>query len=111
MGFNDNLARVNNTALARFANCTVTPLLHGTPAGSFRAIFDDSVEVINTYETEQIMFKPGMTALSTDITEISAAGTFDILRDGDSETKRYAFDGKPRPDGAGLTRVFLAVKK
>lgn len=97
--------------LAAFANASVTALLHGVEVHTFRAIVDDNVEVFSNFEEQQTMFKPELTALSSDITAIAGVQSFDILRDAETEVKRYAFDGKPTPDGAGLTRVFLAVKK
>ena len=111
MGFNSRIATANTTALTTFANCAVIALLHDVETVTFRAIFDDSVEVASAYQEDQVIFKPAMTALSTDIAAISGAQTFEILRDGETESKVYAFDGKPRPDGSGLTLVLLAVKR
>lgn len=111
MSFNSRIATANTTALGLFANATVTALLHEVATTTFRAIYDDSVEVVSPYQEDQVIFKPAMTALSTDIAAIAGAQTFEILRDGETESKIYAFDGKPRPDGSGLTLVLLAVKR
>ena len=111
MAWNDAQRRADANLLASFANCTVTVQLGGVGVSSFRAIFDDSVEVVSPYQIDQTSFKPQMTALSTDISAISGSTSFDILRDNETESKIYSFDGKPRPDGSGLTLVYLAVKK
>lgn len=111
MEFNSRIATANTTALTSFANCAVTALLHDVETVTFRAIFDDSVEVVSPYEENQVTFKSAITALSTDIAAIAGAQTFEILRDGETESKVYTFDGKPRPDGSGLTLVLLAVKR
>jgi len=111
MGFDDITAADAAIFISEFANCTVTGQLAGVGVRTFRAIFDDSASVASPYEMDQTEFKPQMTALSADISAIAGAQTFDITRDGETEGKRYCFDGKPRPDGAGLTVVFLAVNK
>lgn len=93
------------------ANCTVSALLYEVETVSFRAIFRDNVEVSSGYELEQIILKPQLMATSANIAALAGAQTFNILRDGETETKRYAFDGKPQPAHSGLVRVLLAVKK
>lgn len=111
MGFDAQIQRTATRAVERFANCTVTAQLGGVGVSSFRAIFDDNVEVVSPYQIDQVSFKPQIAALSADIAAISGSTTFDIKRDSETESKVYSFDGKPRPDGSGLTLVYLAVKK
>jgi len=111
MGFNDLISRSNGKTLATFANCTVTGQLAGVGVRTFRAILDINQEVASEYEMNQYAPQPQLTALSADIGAIAGVQTFDVTRDGESEGKRYSFNGKPRPDGAGLTVVLLAEKK
>ena len=92
--------------IQEFANCTVTPRLVGVAVKEpFPGIFDESAAPVQAYEAERVMFKPLVTVSSTDFNGIDSKHTLEI------RGKEYTFDGKPRPDGAGLTVVTLAVKK
>jgi hypothetical protein len=101
----------NQLFIDEFANATVTVTLTGVAVQTFRAIFDESVEVISPYQSERANFKPQLAALTSNIAVIDSSMVFEVLKDGESETRRCSFDGKPRPDGSGLSMVFLAGKK
>ena len=98
-------------SLATFANCAVTAQQEPEGLLEFRGVFDDQVETVSPYELDRVELKPQLTALSSNILLLARVSVFEILRDGEAEAKRYSFDGKPRPDGSGLTLAILAAKK
>lgn len=92
-------------AIQELANCTVYAKLEGVVVADFPGIFDEAAEAISPYESERLIIKPAVTAASSDMAGITSAHVLQI-RD-----VEYKFDGKPRPDGHGLTVVYLGVKK
>jgi hypothetical protein len=97
--------------MAEAANCTVTARLAGVAVATFRGIFDEKAEPVQPYESERLMLRPVVTVLTGDLAGIDSSHALEITRDGGLQGQSYTFDGKPSPDGEGLTLVALAVKK
>ena len=100
----------HQTMMDMFANCDVSVKLSEVQVLSFRAIFDISSDSAAAFQSDLVVFKPSLTGISSDVAQISSAHVMDIARDGLPGSKQYKFDGKPRPDGAGLTVVHLGEK-
>jgi hypothetical protein len=93
-----------------FANCDVSITLSGALVKSIHGIFDQSNEVVSPFESDRIIVKPLLTVLDKDFTDVTSANVLTITRDGATSGKDYKLDGKPRPDGAGMTIIHLAEK-
>jgi hypothetical protein len=109
MGFNDLTTTNAPRTLARFANADVSVTLAGVGVRTFRAIFDQVNEPVSI-EMQQTNTKPSITCLSADMAGVTGSHVLDITRDADGVSRQYKFDGKPRPDGAGFTLVYLGRK-
>lgn len=105
MGFNALINKCNQVAVTKFTNVTATITLNGIVVKTIPGIFDEAAEVVSSYESERLITKPAVTVASVDLEGIASAHVLQI-RD-----VEYKFDGKPRPDGHGLTIIYLGVKK
>lgn len=105
MSFEALIGRCNQTAVGRFANVDVLITLSGVPVRNIRGIFDEFSEVVSPFEAEQVQIKPVLSVQDSDFTGITSANVLTI-RD-----KDYRFDSKPRPDGHGMTLIYLAGKR
>lgn len=93
-------------AIEEAANCTVTARLDGVPVCEpFSGIFDEHAQVAQPWESERAIVKPALTVTDASLAGITSAHTLEI------RGVEYKFDGKPQPDGTGLTVVYLGVKR
>jgi hypothetical protein len=97
--------------LQEFANCTVTVLMAGAPVANFRGVFDENADPISPFVAERVALKPVLSATTSDIASVSSSHELEIVKDGETQGKRYKFDGKPRFDGSGFTVANLGVAK
>lgn len=94
-----------------FGNCDVSITLSEVTVKSFRGIFDQSNEVVSPYESDRLVARPIVSVLDSDFEGTTSAHVLLIKLDREAIGKDYKFDGKPRPDSAGLTIIHLAEKK
>ena len=101
----------NAFAISESANATVTITLAGSPVRAFRAVFDESSEVVSPYDAERSIIKPMISCLEASMAGVTGANVLEVVKDGETAVRSYALDGRLRPDGAGFTLAYLAVKK
>ena len=105
MSFTSLIDRCNQSAINRFANADIVISLSGVEVKTVRGIFDESNEVASPFESDRIQFKPAVSLSDSDMAGITSAHTLTI------SGKAYQFDGKPRPDGHGMTLIYLTGKR
>lgn len=93
------------TALLADWGQSVSLRLGGVEVRQITAVFDEAVETWSPGETEVAVLRPALTAATADLAGIDRTHT---LITGGVE---YRLFGEPRPDGTGLSRAFLTVKK
>jgi hypothetical protein len=115
MGFNELIEKTNTRSIARFANVTVTARLSGAVTAQFLGICNENAEVVAPFQAEATTFKTTLTAASSDMDGVTSGHVLTMEHLADStwslNGREFRFEGKPRPDGVGLTTTFLTVKK
>lgn len=79
--------------------------LFGVVIKTISGIFDLTSEAVSPFEASNRIGKPSVTLLDSDIENITSEYTLTI------RNKDYCFDGKPMPDGHGMTLIYLQGKK
>jgi hypothetical protein len=105
MGFNELINKGTQNAFLRLSNVDVVIQFGGVPLKTIRGVFDEDSQSVSPYEASQMQIKPAVSVQTSDFTGIDSSHTFMI------SNREYRLDGKPRPDGAGLTIIYLSAKK
>lgn len=105
MSFDALIEKCNGSSIRAFANVDVRLTLNGVYVRNIRGIFDEFSEVVSPFEMSQMQIKPVLNVQDSDFNGITSEYTLTI------RNKNYQFDGKPRPDGHGMTLIYLAGKK
>lgn len=93
-----------------FGNCDVSIMLSGVLVKSIRGIYDQSNEMVSPYESDRLVTRPHVAVLDTAFIGVTSGHVLKLKKDNEITVKDYKLDGAPRPDGAGLTVVYLGVK-
>jgi hypothetical protein len=105
MSFDALIEKCNDSSIRAFANVDVRLTLSGVYVRNTRGIFDEFSESVSPFEMSQMQIKPTLSIQDKDFAGITSEYTLTI------NGKNYQFDGKPRPDGHGMTVMYLTGKR
>lgn len=99
MTFADLVGKADAASIATFGEPVVIRL-SGVTVKTVTGIFDESVETVDGYEMERVVFRPQVTLLDADAAGVTRGHTIEV------RGVEYRLFGDPRP-AAGLTRLLL----
>lgn len=105
MSFDALIEKSNTVSMGAFSNVNVRLSLNGVYVRNIRGIFDEFSEVVSPFDTSKLQIQPVVSIQDQDYQGISSEYTLTIRE------KNYQLDGKPSPDGHGMTVIYLQGKR